>query len=400
MKIVQVEDYFHPEAGYQINIISKYFSKIGNDVTIITACLDKMPDTLNSFFGLDDIEKKDLEYAKKYNIKIVRLPIHAYISGRAIFKHGLVKSICNEKPDVVFLHDNDKLSSILCTLKRKKFHCPLVLDSHMLEMASHNRFSKCFRFFYRQCITPIIVRDEIPVIRIQDDDYANRCLGIPASLTPFISVGSDTMLFHPDELTRKEFRHSHGILEDEFVVLYAGKLDETKGGLFLAELAENKYDRKAKMCFVIVGKTTGEYGKQVEKLFAKSPNKIIRFDTQKYTDLPKFYQMADVAVYPKECSLSFYDAQACGLPVVFEDNEVNRSRAVYNNAICFKKGNIIDFVKKIENLAISGKETRLSMKKAAVEYVKKNFDYENISKEYLDIFENEIMHRKNTIESY
>ena len=154
------------------------------------------------------------------------------------------------------------------------------------------------------------------------------------------------------------------------------------------------------MCFVIVGKTTGEYGKQVEKLFAKSPNKIIRFDTQKYTDLPKFYQMADVAVYPKECSLSFYDAQACGLPVVFEDNEVNRSRAVYNNAICFKKGNIIDFVKKIENLAISGKETRLSMKKAAVEYVKKNFDYENISKEYLDIFENEIMHRKNTIESY
>lgn len=70
MKIVQVEDYFHPEAGYQINIISKYFSKMGNDVTIITACLDKMPDTLNSFFGLDDIEKKILNMQKNIILKL------------------------------------------------------------------------------------------------------------------------------------------------------------------------------------------------------------------------------------------------------------------------------------------------------------------------------------------
>lgn len=389
MKIVQVEDYFHPEAGYQINIISKYFVKAGNSVTIITACMDKIPETLNSFFGTDDIANKDLEYTKKYGVKIIRLPLYSYISGRAIFKPGLVKAICGENPDIVFLHDNDKLSSIVGTLKRKRFHCPVVLDSHMLEMASNNRFRRCFRLFYRQCITPIITKEKIPVIRIQDDDYVNRFLGIPKELTPFISVGSDTMIFHPDYNRRKEFREKNNIPQDAFVVLYAGKLDETKGGMLLAEITKREYANELNIWFVIVGKASGEYGRRVEKTLTESTNKILRFDTQKYQDLAQFYQMADVALYPKQCSLSFYDAQACGLPIIFEDNEVNKERAKGKGAICFKRDNAEDFFEKIKWIAGCNTEELHSMQRAAVEYVKKNFDYETISNEYLAIFEDE-----------
>lgn len=393
MKIVQVEDYFHPEAGYQINIISKYFVKAGNSVTIIAACMDKIPETLNSFFGAEDIQNRDAEYTKKYGVKIIRKPLYTYTSGRAIFKPGLIKTICEEKPDIVFLHDNDKLSSIIGTLGRKKFHCPVILDSHMLAMASNNKFSKYFRSFYRHCITPIIIKEKIPVIRIQDDDYVNRFLGIPSELTPFISVGSDTMLFHPDYSVRKEFRQKNNIPEDAFVVLYAGKLDETKGGMLLAEMAKNVYSDELNICFVIVGKTSGDYGKQVELCLSESNNKILRFNTQKYQDLAQFYQMADVAIYPKQCSLSFYDAQACGLPVVFEDNEVNKERAEKKSAVCFKRNDAEDFIRKIAWIAGCNSEVLQSMQKAAVDYIKKDYDYETISNEYLKIFKEEIMKR-------
>ena len=51
MKIVQIEDFFHPDAGYKINILSKYFARMGHETVIITAELDKMPDFLTSFSG-------------------------------------------------------------------------------------------------------------------------------------------------------------------------------------------------------------------------------------------------------------------------------------------------------------------------------------------------------------
>jgi len=60
---------------------------------------------------------------------------------------------------------------------------------------------------------------------------------------------------------------------------------------------------------LVVGNSPdSEYGNLVEDTFRRSENRVIRFPTQKYTELPRFYQVADLAVFPKQCSLSFYDA--------------------------------------------------------------------------------------------
>ena len=50
MKIVHVEDVFHPDTGYQLNLLSKYMVAAGNDVTIITAETDKLPKEFMFFF--------------------------------------------------------------------------------------------------------------------------------------------------------------------------------------------------------------------------------------------------------------------------------------------------------------------------------------------------------------
>ena len=73
MKVVNVEDFFHPDAGYQINILSKYLVALGHEVTIITSEMEKVPTTLTSFFGRENIEGRDQAYSNQYGVKILRL---------------------------------------------------------------------------------------------------------------------------------------------------------------------------------------------------------------------------------------------------------------------------------------------------------------------------------------
>lgn len=395
MKVVNVEDFFHPDAGYQINILSKYLVALGHEVTIITSEMEKVPTTLTSFFGRENIEGRDQAYSNQYGVKILRLPIKGVISGRAVFTKELFSTIQADNPDVVFVHGNDTLTGMRYLLKYKKFGYPLVMDSHMLEMASTNKFNKLFREFYKYFFTPLITRNKIPVIRTQDDPYVEKCLGIPLSQCPWISVGSDTMLFHPDADARKQFREANNISENAFVVIYAGKLDESKGGLLLAEAIQKKIETKRDVVFLIVGKMgPDEYGSKVEAVFSQSENQVLRFPTQLYTDLPKFYQSADCAVFPRQCSLSFYDVQACGLPVIFEDNNINVDRAAHENAVTFKSGDSQDFRNKIVEMCNLPTETFSKMKEKSIAFVKGAYDYADIAKQYCRVIESTVANQR------
>lgn len=390
MRIVQIEEFFHADAGYQVNILAKYFVKEGHEVYIVVAEMDKMPDELTSFFGKDNIAESDREYEKKYGVKIIRVPIKAYFSGRAIFDLSLFKIVNSLNPDVVFVHGNDTFTGMQYILKSKFLHYPIVSDSHMLEMASVNKFSKYFRKFYKLLITPIIKRQHIPVIRTQDDDYVERCLGIPLSNCPWISYGSDMMLFHPDKEIRKCFRNEYGISEDDFVAVFAGKLIESKGALLLAQAFRDSFDTERKVVLIAVGNTAGDYGKNVEKVFSESKNTILRFPTQKYEELAKYYQAADIAVFAKQCSLSFYDVQACGLPVISENNNINADRCAYNNGLCFESDSVEDFRNKIQTLINLSKDEFECMSKNSLDFVLSEYDYGKKANEYLSVIEEKV----------
>ncbi|EMI9088045.1 glycosyl transferase [Bacillus cereus] len=390
MKIVHIEDFFHPDAGYQINILPKYQVKQGHEVSIITSEIEKVPEGLTNFFGKDNIDKRDKEYTEKTGVKIYRLPLYKFLSGRAIFKLGLGKFVDTLNPDILYVHGNDTAVGILYSLKSKKLSYPVIFDSHMLDMASKNKFNKLFRFLYRSVITPIIKKEKLVVIRTQDDDYVERCLGIPLLQAPWISVGSDTMQFSSDKRKKNQLREAYNISENEFTVVYTGKLDSSKGGKFLAEVFKEKFNLSngKEVVLVVVGNsTTDDYGKEMDSIFNSSENRILRFPTQKYMDLAKFYQLGDLSVFPKQCSLSFYDAQACGLPVVSEDNNINVERLRYNNGYNFVGGDLLDFRKKIIDFAEMAPEKGDEIAKNAVSYVQKNYNYEEIAMKYTDILQ-------------
>ena len=143
--------------------------------------------------------------------------------------------------------------------------------------------------------------------------------------------------------------------------------------------------------FVIVGNVDGGYGAQVEEVLSQSENKVLRFPTQPYFSLAPFYQAADLAVYPKQCSMSFLEAQACGLPVLFENNEINTKRSMYQNAIMFNSGNKVEFRSKLISCVDMAGEQYGQFQKNARKYVLQNYDYVPIAKKFTELMTGEAL---------
>lgn len=382
MRIVNIEDYFHPDNGYQLNILAKYFSRFGHEVTIITSDMAQMPEGLTSFFGSEDIEARDRAYERETGVKIIRVPILKYVSGRSIYKPGLLKLIRSLSPDVLYVHDNYTAAGLWATWNREKLGCALFMDCHMCEMASRNPLHKLFRDFYRAVFTPIVTKDRLTVVATAEDRFPETVLRIPRELSPLIGFGSDLSLFHPDGAARAAFRKAHGIPEDAFVVLYAGKLDEAKGGKLLGDLLCQKLRTDREVVYLVVGNATGEYGREVEERFAKSPYRLLRFPTQKYPALPVFFQASDLGLMPKQCSLSFYDIEACGVPMLLEDNEVNVERCCCGNGWTFRAGDLEDFRTKLEEIAGLPPAAFAEAAAQARGYVEAHYNYETKAREY------------------
>ncbi len=386
MRILHIDETFHPSFGYQLNSLSKYEAKAGNEVYIITSCYEK----LHPAFSFTKDNKRLMEYdeafAKQNNVSIIRTEVKKFISGRAIYNlKKLFKKIDEISPDVVMVHQVETFAAIMYILKGYYKKYPTVFDSHMLSMATANKYVKIYNFLYKIFVTSKINKNQLKVVRTQQDNYVIKTLGISEKYSPFISFGTDLMLFSSNEVSRKEFRKQNNISQDAFVVVYTGKMDKAKGGLLLAEALKKKFEIKngREIVFVVVGNIyDNEYGNKVKELFENSENRVIRFPTQKYVDLPKFYQAADLNVYAKQCSLSFYDAQACGLPVVSEDNNINVERNSNGNGLCFKSGDVDDFREKIDYFYSLSNQEYLQYSENAVKYIVENFNYADISAKY------------------
>ena len=385
MRILQIEDFFHPDAGYQVNVLSKYLTKAGHEVIILTSEMLKVPESLTSFFGRSDLEEKDREFERCNKVKIVRVPLRCFAGNRFIYTRMIYKKIRQLAPDLLYVHGNDTYIGMTILRKPFKYDCAIVSDSHMLKMASANKLHVPFCWWYKTFVTPSIQKNNIPIIRTQDDCYVQSELGIPLEQSPYIPLGSDTMLFRPSPEKRQEFRRENGISEDAFVVIYAGKLDEAKGGDLLADGVAEKINSRRQIVFLIVGNTNGEYGMKIEAKLKASKNSVLRFPTQKYTNLASFFQASDLALFPKQCSLSFYDAQACGLPVVFEDNNINPDRSKAGTAFTFRKDNVSDFRAKIEYCAALNPAEYALIAQRAQAFIDKEYSYEDTAKKYLHV---------------
>jgi glycosyltransferase involved in cell wall biosynthesis len=389
MKIVQFEDFFHPQAGYNINIFSKYMAKMGHEVVILTSDIDKSPRYLKSFFDCSDIDNKDREFELTNGVKIERLKTHFFYSGRSIVSLRIFNRIQSYSPDIIYIHGTDTYVGILSTLLNQFIKTPLIFDSSMVEMASTNKFNWLFRSFYRFFVAPVFRRHQFKVVRTQDDDYVSKHLGIPLSLAPFISLGVDTDKFKPSKKP-VELLERLNLKTDDFVVVYAGKVDISKGAELLISTLTDKTKFRRNIVFLIIGTVNTEVKVKFDNALKESSNRIITIPTITYSELSDYYQVSDLAIFPRQISLSFFNAQACGLPVIAESNNINNERLSHGNGYTFEYGNFKDLVMKINQVVDLQDFEYNEMSRNAITYIQSGYDFNSLIHSYLGLIESEI----------
>lgn len=279
----------------------------------------------------------------------------------------------------------------------KKHQIPLITDSHMVALASKNKFSKLFQFIYRKVLTPIIKKNNIRVVRTVQDDFIFNVFNIPKELAPVIPFGSDVDRFKPDEVKKTLLRKKYGIPQENRSFIYTGKLSIDKQGLFLANALRNNFDNNENdpgVSFLIVSSVVGDYGEQVEKVLKSSKNHIIRIPFVEYKELADIILTADVAMIHYAASLIYFDYLATGLPVIWSDIDINRNRSDDRFVDLFENLNECSFRDKIKQYIDLSNEEISQKSKLARDYAVDNYSYEKTTNKFLELMAFEIGYRK------
>jgi glycosyltransferase involved in cell wall biosynthesis len=345
MKIVHIEDYFDPEAGYQINELIKNKNNLNDKYFIITST-DMTP-----FYKSVDKEK-DKFYELENKVKIIRLKPIFKISSRILLK-GLDKTIKKINPDVVFMHGIGDFKDIILWKKKTKYK--IYRDCHMSWVASKNKFKNLYYFFYKYFFSKKINStnkyEKIFALGIEEYEYLKK-LGINDNKIDFLYHGYDKNIMYFDGSARKNIRSKYNILEDEILISYIGKFDYSKKPDLIFDIINNingEYIKKKKIKFLFMGPKNEEYmnyfNSKMKKYVDNKEIEIILEESKPFYELKNYFSASDICVFPKETTLSSIHAQVCLNPVIMENYTSNKERVINNNNLynknAFKEASLI-----------------------------------------------------------
>ncbi len=156
------------------------------------------------------------------------------------------------------------------------------------------------------------------------DYIRNRVLSVGETVcAKSVINGIDcSRFFSADTLSRQKV----GFADDDFVVVYFGRVDKIKGVKELLMAVKNLQDLP-QVKLLIIGANSfsnsnleDEYALSLKSLAESMPGKVSFTGFVPYDQMPSYLKTCDVAVLPSlcddACPLSVIEAMACGLPMV------------------------------------------------------------------------------------
>lgn len=329
MKIVHVEDYFDPTAGYQINELLYASKDLKDEVYLITST-DMTP-----FHKKVDVSL-DREFERITGVKIYRLKPMLKISTRLLLK-DFRKTIKQINPDVVFMHGIGDFKDL--QLWSKKPHYKVIRDCHMSWVASRNKFRHLYYFFFKYFFASIINRTNkyeiIFALGKEEYEYLKR-LGIKDEKIDYLPHGYNNSITYYDERERKDIRKTYKFGKEDIIISYIGKFNDFKRPDLILDIID-KFDKdyvdKNKLKLLFIGPKDPEYMKMFDEKLSNVKNKIhvVIDDAKPFSELRKYFSASDICIFPKQTTLSSIHAQVCGCQVIMENHKSNRERVVNND---------------------------------------------------------------------
>ncbi|NJN34605.1 MAG: glycosyltransferase family 4 protein [Saprospiraceae bacterium] len=390
--------------GYIENCLPKALAAMGHDVSLITSTAQvyfNQPHYKTSFedFLGAPIQPEGMKIID--GVKVCRLPFHS-LKKQLIIK-GLVAKIREIKPDIVhtFVHaDVNTLKLVFAKIftPYKLFtanHTSLLaFEVSKKENNANNWYHTLLRFliftlpgafislFIKKCFCVTV--DAIGV--------ATQIYGVKKSKAIATTLGVDTELFRPNDIVKKSLREKLGFQPTDIVCIYTGKLTLLKNPLILAQAIDKLRHSEPRFKGLFIG--NGEQHKAIEDLKNCT---ILPF--QQHKDLPQYYQMADIAVWPFGESSSQIDVVATGLCLVLSEgvktyDSVNSASKFTETEVYFPKivsrfyktNDVEDLTEALK--ALKFREERESLIALGMKEVRDIFSWESIAtrrlKDYTD----------------
>jgi glycosyltransferase involved in cell wall biosynthesis len=359
MRIAVVSAFYSEGMGYTENCLPKSLAALGHDVHLVTSKFNvygtssEYSQTYEAFLGPADQGVGTFE-TDGYTVHRLETKL---IRGYVALK-GLADKLREIGPEIVHCTEIASLPAMVLAAIRPIRGFRLFAESHQ-----HVSVLKPFlrteggaigkRIVYRLTRTLPTFLTSLAVERCYaiapDCLYvANRFYGVPQTKLKLQSLGTDTSLFRPAQCAEEKRRRSalraeFGYTDADIVSIYTGRLTPEKNPLLLARAVERIAERDARFKSLFVGA-----GSQSVAIAECQHAKVLPF--MKHAELADLYRSADIAVWPRQESMSMLDAAACGLPLVVSDRIGDNDRIAGNGA-AYSEGDSEDLARVLAALS-------------------------------------------------
>jgi hypothetical protein len=379
MKIVHIclGNFYNDGYSYQENMLTKAHKDLGLDVAIIA--------------GLDVFDKngkitylsKGKEYLNEYQIPVNRLNYKGprKIAYKLKYYKGLEDKLNFYKPNIIFVH-NFQFICIRDLVKYIKMNSKVqvYVDSHAdFSNSATNWISKniLHKIIWKYCARIIepYTKKFYGVLPARVS-FLKNVYGIPTDKCELLVMGAnDEMVKRSMNLSQRiEIRSKYKITKDDFLVMFAGKIDVFKKQVLHLMDAINQINN-SNLKLILFGSISKELKNEVQKRCSK---RVQYIGWIKSADTYPLFAAADLACFPGRHSVFWEQVTGQGIPLLVKYWEGTTHIDLGGNVEFLYLDSVDEIMKKLFDI-MKPKKYR-EMKKIAEDKGIKFFSYLDIAK--------------------
>lgn len=368
--------------SYQENLLPKYHKKMGYDVEII-ASLESYDSNGNSIY-LDAGSK----YINEDGIPVTRLDYKRFPGANKLrYYIGLRQELDRIGPDIIFIH-GVQFSDIRVVAKYCKLHKNVIVyaDNHSdFSNSARNWVSKriIHEIVWRRCAQIInpYVKKFYGVLPARVDFLVNE-YKLPKDKVELLVMGADDSEVNAAEdiQVRREVRKRYSIQEDDFLIMFGGKIDAFKTQiLLLMDAVNNIADSSVKL--IVFGSVTQELKAEVEN---RCSDKVQYIGWKKPKESYPLFAASDLVVFPGRHSVFWEQVAGQGIPMLCKKWDGTTHVDLGGNVIFLTNDSQEEIEKYISELSKKG-DLYIKMKNVAQTVAAKHFLYSEIAKRSIEV---------------
>ncbi len=315
------------EQKISIGLFVDNFSVIDGVMTVVRQYATLLGDRADVFVVCPKNRKQEFhEQFEMTPCRSVHFPIIGYDVAFPSFDRAFRKILKERKIDIIHIHSPFTVGIFALRLARKK-GIPVVATFH-------SQFKQDFEFVFKTKLMATLALKKIVAVFNACDEVWPVNVGCERLLREYgyrgrtfvIENATEMCPVEDPEAAAREVNERFGLLPEDRVLLFLGRITRLKGVLFIEEVLCHLRDRGMDFKFLFVG--DGAASPELKKRIALHAlsDRVILTGTVKDRELiAKIYSRASLFVFPSyydaDCIVK-YEAAAQGTPTVFAEGAI------------------------------------------------------------------------------